>query len=413
MAEQSSLEKKRATIAAENTGEAERIKDSTAVPLPDTEPYWNIGDVSINDTGNSGMFGLFKKKSFDENILLDLRSQATSAPGATKVATQKLIEKHGKHPTLVMISAICAYGMVMNSANSESNLKGLKQACKDAGSALLRDQISVQNCETFVKIYFTYLERLKREQNKTLSMIRKDPQLKRYQDQLNTALRVCDQLKQDQTRVTNMIGHLKKRLKSSNYSTTINFFEMNKAAQLFEKGDKKKTVGLGKAEEIVSYIYLIGSAFARIPLLNPLVGTLLRQIPEKDHMLALRKVSLTSIQNLTRLKLLTIEGDIETIRIIAKTIFRDNYTAIQKMEEHTITQVYECDPYFNLALVTELTNGLFDKKFYTQMLERAQTAVDTVIRLDMTKNHVFTEIARQHTQQLSGLQLGMETGNDE
>ncbi len=413
MAEQSLLEQKRAAIASINAGDSERIKDSMAVPLPDTEPYWNIGDASVNDKGSSGVFGLFKKKSFDENILLDLRSQATTSPGATKVATQKLIDKHGKHPTLVMISAICAYGMVMNSVNSESNLKGLKQACKDAASALLRDQLSVQNCETFVKIYFTYLERLKREQNKTLSIISKDPHLERHKDKITVAVRICDQLKQDQTRITNMMGHLKKKLKSSNYNRTISFLEMNKAAQLFEKGDKTKTVGLGKAEEIVSYTYMIGSAFARIPLLNPLVNTLLVQIPAKDHMLALRKISLNSIKNLTKLKLLTIEGDIETIRTIAKTIFRDNYAAIQKMDEHTITQVYECDPYFNLALVTELTNGLFDKKFYTQMLERAQKAVDAVIRLDMTKNHVFTEIAHQHTQQLSGLQLGMERGNNE
>lgn len=416
MAEQSLSEKnttfqqKRTAIASANPEEVERIKEATSVPVPDFDDFWKIGDSADNKKSASGMFGLFKKKRLDENLLLDLRAQATSSPGLTKVAVQKLVEKHGKHPGLTMINAICAFGMVMNSANAESNLKGLRQACKDAGSAMLSDMISIQNCEIFVKIYFTYLERLKREQTKTLSIIQQDPQLAQFKQKITSAVRICDQLKQDQSRTNNLISHLKKKLKSSNYNKIISFFEMNKACQYFEKGDKKKTVGLGKAEELVSYVYILGTAFARIPVLNPLFETVLKQIPSKDHALALRKISLVSIRNLTKLKLLTHEGDIDSVRTIAKAVFRDNYTAIKKMEEHTITQVYECDPYFNLALVAELTSGLFDNKFYSQMLERAQSAVETVIRLDMTKNHVFTETAHQHSDQLLNLQesLGSE-----
>ena len=380
-----------------------RIKTSLSIPLPQADEFWRLQTISGKKIGQRGMLGLFKKKGINPEQLSLLRNQATQSPGNTKVSIQKLMEKHGKHPSLLMLNAICAYGMILNSSSSQGILQGLRHACHDAATSLLSDQISIFNCECFLKIYFAYLDRLKREQIKVFALIRHDAPLEGYKKKLVLAMQTCDQLKLDEPRIKTVFNHLKKKIKTSSFTTNITYFEISKAAQFFEQGRKKEEVGLGKADEMIAYIYSLSSSFSRLPLLEPLVDLILQQIPSNDLYLTLRKLSIISTRRLTRFKLAMIEGNVDTMRSLGKTIYRDNYGAIKKREGQTITQVFECDPYFNLAIIAELGQGLFEKKIYLQMIDHALEGLQTVISLDMSKKHIFTDAANTHTHKLNNL----------
>ena len=66
-------------------------------------------------------------------------------------------------------------------------------------------------------------------------------------------------------------------------------------------------------------------------------------------------------------------------------------------------QVYETDPFFNIAFITELTAGLFRPDDQAKMVRTALGAMDTVIKKDMSKGHMFTESAKNHTHKLAAL----------
>ncbi len=382
-----------------------RVKDAIAVPIPGKDDFWTIEKVG-NATKNKKFLGIFKKKGLSLEEINDLRKSAIQSPGNTRARINKLKKQYPNNSTLYMLSAICTNGMLLNSSNQKEVLRGLKSSAKEAAMALVSNGISVYNCENFFRIYFTMVDRFKRSQVKVYEMIVDDPRLEKYKKELVNAMRLSDLLISDKSRVFNVLNHMKKKLKSSLYSAVFDFSLIRDAAKYIEMGNPKEKMPLGTASEIIAYIYALSVAFARIPFLSILIDEILQFLPDANKQLLIRKVSIRSVRNFAKFRIATIEGDRERMAKIGKKIFKDNLTGMQKLEGQSLYQSYETDPFFNLAFIAELTVGLYKSDDHIKILETAITAVESVIKRDMSKNHIFTEAANNHSHKLVLLKDG-------
>jgi len=385
------------------------IKQCQALPTPDKNKYWQLEPIPNIEKKNKKLFGLIKKKGLKEDEIKELRQAAIHAPGNTKVRIQKLQKKFPNDPVLLMLSAICQQGMIINSSSQKEVLTGLEKATKDAALALLSDGISLYNIESFFKIYYIYIDRFKRQQLRTYEQVRIDPRLESYRKQLQNSMQMVDYLGSDKKKSLNILAHLKKKLKTSHYTTVFKLQDISMAGQAILKGRQQDKFAIGTAKELIAFIYAMSIAFARIPILNPLTEQIMEKMPDTDRILYLRRVSIRSVRFFTQFRLHALEGEPKKMAELGKQIFKENWAAIQKMEGQALYQIYESDPYFNLAFVAELTVGMYDSKLQTQIQATALKAVETVIQRDMSKNHIFTEAANNHTHKLVALKEDANT----
>jgi len=89
-----------------------------------------------------------------------------------------------------------------------------------------------------------------------------------------------------------------------------------------------------------------------------------------------------------------------------KMILKGNMLGVQKLEGQSLYQSYETDPFFNIAFIAEMTVGLYQDDDHRKILDTAISAVNSLIKRDMSKNHVFTEPATNHSHKLQGLRDG-------
>ena len=163
---------------------------------------------------------------------------------------------------------------------------------------------------------------------------------------------------------------------------------------------------MGSAAEIIAYIYALAMAFARIPALTTLVDEILQFLPDANRALLIRKISIRSVRNFAKFRIAALEGNKEVMARIGKVIFKDNLAGVQKLEGQSLYQSYETDPFFNLAFIAELSVGLYKGDDQAKIITTALQAVESVIKRDMSKNHVFTDVANNHTHKLALLRDG-------
>ncbi len=382
-----------------------RIKEVSAIPVPKGDEFWQIEKVAIN-TSEKKFLGIFKRKTLSQEEIKDLRKSAVQSPGNTRTRINKLKKQYPNNPVLYMLSAICTNGMLLNSSNQKEVFRGLKTSAKEAAMALVSNGVSVYNCENFFRIYFTMLDRFKRQQIKVYERVTQDPRLDKYKQELIITMQLSDQLMSDKSRIFNVLNHLKKKLKSSLYAASFSFKMISDAAKYIELGKPKEKMAMGTASEIIAYMYALCVAFARIPFLTALVDEILELLPDANKALLLRKISIRSVRNFAYFRLATTEGDRETMARLGKQIFKDNLTGVQKLEGQSLYQSFETDPFFNLAFIAEMTAGLYKKDDHDKILDTAIRAVESVVKRDMSKNHVFTETASNHTHKLNLLKEG-------
>jgi hypothetical protein len=381
----------------------ELIKNAQKVPIPEKDDYWTIEGISDTKVKKK-VFGIFNKKGIKPEEINELRKMAVQSPGNTRVIVNKMLKKHADNPTLYMLSAICTHGMLMNSSNQKEMVNGLKSATKEATKALLSDGISIYNCENFLKIYYSLVDRIKRSQVKAYEIVVHDPRLDRQKKSLTTSMRICDLLSSDKSKSLNVIALLKKKLKTTTfYTANLSYLDISNAGRLVEQGKPKEECGIVKAGELVAYIYALLNAFARIPILNKTANTILEFWPSSNRALYLRKVSVKSLINFTNYKIAALESDQKKMQNISRTILKENMSAMQKLDGQALYQAYETDPYFNVAFIAQLSFGLFSADDQSKVINSAIKAVETVIKRDMTKNHVFTDVAKTHTHRLTNL----------
>jgi hypothetical protein len=380
---------------------SEKFKDAMAIPVPGKDDFWYIEDIT-EAAKSKGVFSkLLKKKELSVDIINDLKKEAVQAPGNTRTKIKRLKKIHPYNSELYMLSAICTNGMLMNSSNRDEVLRGLKYAVKEAAIGLLGNGISLYNCESFYKIYFVMLDRLKRHQSKTLGMLSDDPKYASSRLQLNSVMKATEFLYNEKSKVINVINHLKKKLKSSNYIALFNPMDIKEAAHQIEKGNPKEQGKFGTAAELISYVYALSLTFGRTPLLNRLVDKILRLLPDKESSLLARKISINSIRRFGAFRMASADADRDEMQKIAHAIIKENALGLSRFSGQAIYHSYEADLFFNTAYVAELSHSLFQGKEYTEIADLAIKAMETLTEKDMSKGNLFSDNANSHLRRLT------------
>lgn len=380
-----------------------KVKEAISIPVPQKQKFWEIEPVNDDKKNRKKILGIIKRRALREDEIEDLKKTVLQSPGNTQVKIVKLRKKHANNGMLLMLSAICTHGMVLNSSNKDEALTGYKMATREAAMALLSDQISLYNIEMFFKIYFAYLDRFRRFQVKVYEEMLEEPRLDGTKREFLNTIQIVEQLFAEKKDIQKIINRLKNRIKSSMYSSTIDFMLIKEVTHHIVNGDLSQKNKLGTASETIAYIHAIANAFARIPLLFPVVDKILAQLPEVHKSFLLRKISINSTRNFVKYKMAAAEGDKEVMSKIGKTLLRENTFAVTKMEGQSLYHPYETDPFFNLAFLAELSYGLYSDIDHQEMVESAIAAMDAVISHDMSKNHIFTETANRISQKLGKL----------
>lgn len=386
---------------AEDSELLEKIKDSLKIPAPQKDDFWKIGDAEDGIKKQKRVLGIFNKKSLNEAEVNELRKQAIQSPGNTRTQLQKLKKRYPNNGLLLVLSAMCTYGMLLNSSNQREVVRGLKMATKEAAQALLMNELSVYNLEQFIRIYFAFLDRFKRMQIRTYEKVLPDPRLDGPKREILNAMQIVDQMLSEKNRLQKIINHLKKKLRSSKYITNFKFMKIREAANHIANGNPKEKCEMGTASETIAYVHAIASSLARIPILSPLVDKVLEQLPDSNKMFLLRKISLNSTRNLSKFRMASAEGDRVAMTRLGKLILKENVNAILKLEGQSLYQPFETDPFFNLAFVAEMTVDLYSSQDHHKILSTAIGAMDAVIQRDMSKNHAFTESATHFQNKLN------------
>lgn len=377
----------------------EKIDEALLFPMPLVNSYWGPDGLSVEPEKRRGLAGLFKRKDVSSELLNNLRKEASSAPGSTLNRVRKLLKNHPNHPFLLMLSAVCNTGMNLNSGQ-EGVIGGFRIATKEAARALSNDGLSLYNCEHFLRIYHIYIERLKLHQGRTLDMIRKDALYESKRPELAHSVRISKLLQQDRKKSFSIITHLKKRMKTGQYVQFIPYLEIRRAVKKLENGLPEDPAYMGMAREFIGYIYAFCIAFSRIPAMDFLVDRMLECFGESERSLYLRKASILSVRYFLQYRYYVLEGKRKKMVEVGKKIYKINRLAVQKTDGQPICQLFESDPFLNLAQLAEMTYGLFDPQLQDQILKTGVRAAETLFLQDGTKGRLFADTARSYTHRL-------------
>ncbi len=388
---------------ADDSSISARFKEAIAIPVSGVSDYWHIEDLGQGGKSDGVLAKFLKKKDLGVDGINDLKKEAIQSPGNTRTKVLKLKKLYPYNSELYMLSAICTNGMLMNSSNRDEVLRGLKFAVREAATCLLNDGISLYNCESFFKIYFVMLDRFKRAQAKAQGMISEDPKLVGLKNQLLSAMKSIDFMLAEKSKVINVINHLKKKLKSSNYIAHFSPADIQDAANKIEKGKPKDPCKFGPATEMMSYVYALSLTFAHTPLLTKVVDKILMLFPDKNVSLLARKISINSVRRFGAFKLALAEKNRDEMTKVARIILKENMLGYTKMSGQALYHAYEADLFLNLAYVVELTPGFFPGPEYVQVADKAIEAMQALMEKDMSKGHAFTESAKVHLRRLNQL----------
>ena len=379
------------------------LEIALSLPLPAKNAYWHLEPGVASKKGKKGVFRFLKRKEMSEEELSDLRQESENAPGRARVKIQMLNKKYANSSALMMLSALCTYRMIRNSTNRRGVLDGLKSAAKESALAMLSDGISLYNIENYFTIYFEYLAKLKRFQVNTFKTASESMGVQASKDRLAAAMKVCGRLLDEKDRAFSVLSRVKGKFKSSSYILPWLFADIQLAAKKVEDGEYKFACGPAEARETLVYTLALCDLFARIPMIYPLVETILRLIPESNTALFLRKSSVITTHSFTQLEVAAQEGDIERMRTIGMHIYQAAKESLNRINNQPIRQSYEADPYFHLSRLAILTFGAFEPPEQATIMGSSLKAMKKVVKLDMSKNHAYTESASSMVNKLSDL----------
>lgn len=390
------------TSSAADVQLLEDLKQSYELPIPSKDAYWQLHGQDDSSKFKKSLLSIFKKKELTDEELSLLRQEAESAPGRARVKIQMLSKKYESSSSLKMLSAICGYRMIKNSSNRRGVVEGLRNATRESAIGLLDDGISLYNCENFFNIYFEYLTKFKRFQITTYQKLREKGGYQSSKKMIATAIKTCDSLLEEKTRALKVLNHIKGKFKSSSFVIPWTFNDIQKAGKKVEQNEFRAVCGPAEAREVLVYTLGLADIFARIPILFPLIDSVLKLIPETTTSFCLRKSAIQTTRAFTQLTIAVRESDFERMRTLGKQIFKTANDDLVRIRDQAIKQGFEADPYFNLSRVAVLTFGVFEPKEQKVVLLTAMKAMNRVVKLDMTKNHVYTDSALTMVKKLDG-----------
>ncbi|OGG96915.1 MAG: hypothetical protein A2508_09855 [Candidatus Lambdaproteobacteria bacterium RIFOXYD12_FULL_49_8] len=379
---------------------AKRLEEVNGLPIPTSSDYWQLAEFLPKQIGKK-IRKLFQK-DLTEAEMSDLRKQAIQSPGKTQGEIQRLKKLHPDNPDLLMLSAICTYGMNQNSANNAKMFLALKLAAKDAALALVNDGLSLYNVDNFYRLYHILLERYRREAEK----LEKEVRGEKYAAQrakLATTNALLNILVSEKEKGQGILDHMKKRVMSSSYPHYFTFARISKACQSIDEQRPKEMIGHFNAQDTIAVVYAVGMSIARVPILHPLLDRFNQVMGGSTPNLELRRVSILSAQHFLQLIIAVLDEDEERVKRVGRAIFAENHAATQILDNLQIRQPYEADPFLNMALVTEMGSGAFDTEEHFRMVSLALHAQDTLQKKDMSKDGVFSNSAYAHKRKLSAM----------
>lgn len=338
---------------------------------------------------------LGKRKGLSPDEMNELRKTAQRSPGAARAHVQEYLQSDPGNPDLHMVSATCAYQMMSNTSNNEKRVLGLKNALLTAATSLMTGKISLFNVEQFLIIYFSYLDRLKREQANALKRVKQEVAADSLVAIFPVLYREMEVLFGAKKRSEVMINHLKKLAKSSNYATIVSLADISNACRMIEGGKEKEAAVIGTAKDSVMVIYYLCNIFTKIPMLDSLTDMIAKAIPETDKSLTMRKGSISSNILITKMKRDLAVGNIDGMKKHVAQLMSKSEKLIKYLGSQQVQQPYEADPFFNLATAVQSSLGVFDPEEEQANVKKAIAAMEHVIRNDMSKNHRFTEAANK------------------
>lgn len=387
----------------------EDCKLAMELPLPDKNEYWVLIADKKGQKSKRRLLSFLKSKELTEEDLSQAREMVDRAPGRAKVHIQELLKDNTGNADLMMLFAICSYRMVLNTSNRKGALEGFKVAVKESAKSLLSDGISLYNCEKFLEIYFEYLNRLKRFQVATYRALGDTARQREMQEELEVSIKMVDCLFDEKKRVSKVLNQIKGRFKSSSYTLPWEFNDIKLAGKKVEQNDYRTMCGPAESKQLLVYIMAMLDIFARIPILTPLVDSLLELVPEGSSELYLRKAAVQSRRAFTQLDLVVKEGNMDRLRALGKKIFETSAGNLGQIENQHVKQGFEADPYLNVGRIAILTFGQFQADEQKEMLITALKAIKKLEKLDMSKNRAYSQLAAKMEFKISSLMV--ESGN--
>jgi hypothetical protein len=387
-----------------------RIEVAMNLPLPGHKHAdWSFDNPLLTSQKKAGWLKYFQSSPIKDEEILQLRKSAVRSPGITKTKIVSLLNKHPHIASLYMIRAICNYANLREEHSSKSRaLIGYQRSIKDGMVPLVNNEISLYNTENFFAIYYGYLERLKAEQGRVDSLIKADPRLEDQRKPFYRIRRETEILLSSKRKAENIINQLKKVFKTGRYFTPISYKDIKAACAAFIKGEPKKTIKSGTAEEIISIIYTLTTVFAQIPILSALVNEILNCFPSESEALAQRKHAITSFVKLQSYKLLMLQGNVENTLEKGRALFAENLEHTKAFLGKPIRHSYEVEPFFNVVNITLSLAGILTKFDFAEVIKDAIMCMQMVIQHDVTKQHRYTPMAKNYTMKLTTYLDNME-----
>ncbi len=189
-----------------------------------------------------------------------------------------------------------------------------------------------------------------------------------YNKDLDTAVKLCETLAEEKPRAVKVLTQIKGKFKSSSYTIPWDFADIQMAGKKMEQGEYKVPCGPAEAREMIIYSLALTEIFARIPILFPLVDSILKVTPDTTSSLFLRKSSIMVTLIFSQLNTAIQEEDVERQRTLGRQIVKTSSDNIQKIANQFIKQSFEADSFFHLSRVTLLTFGIYDAQEQKTML---------------------------------------------
>ncbi len=380
-----------------------KLLDAANVPVPKLDVMWQVKDL-LKDKSRKKK-GLIGRSELTEKKLVQLKEQAEKTPGSTRMEVQNLIKSFPKKRDLYMLSALCTHRMLRHTKGELSNIvSGLRMAVLDASTALLSDGLTLNNLRHFFEIYFAYLEKLQRLQQRAYDLVRNDQAYGALRLNLIYAMQITDLLKEKQKGCNAMLGYLTEKFnKSSMANTHFDFLTIKKAVDYINGGMPMKKLAQGQADKIVEYVAGITNTLAKIPVLDPLVNELMKALASTKINMRMQQVAIFSSRLFFEFKIAVTMHDIDTMKKLAKRIYSVNLKMLKTVRNRSIRHASEFDPYLNLALITEFSLNLYKPTERNKMVSAAMKVLERVALLDGSDDRRFMQMSDELMSRLDGL----------
>ncbi|MBU2511762.1 hypothetical protein KJ966_10500 [bacterium] len=296
---------------------------------------------------------------------------------------RKLLKKYPAYPDLRALNAIQIFNDASQSGLDAKKIKVIQGSLREITRAMYNGGTSLFNINWFIKIYVRYIDALrdkylheynacKNHFSKGIRSMAEDIHRKHLQ------LTVMASVKSKLSGLT----LLNAKLKGSIYTvTSISNEEVKKACLAIKSEDGSRKVGEGgkTANNIIYIIMTINLLFARIPILDNLVKSYQRSIPDISRDIILQKVMVNNMRRVRDFQLSMAGGDLNESHDVANKMYLDNLDIIKQHLDHAIlTKQYEVDPFLKAAWVIKESTGFFKEDEYKRRLESALKLIEVI-----------------------------------